>query len=147
MAADLGERGGRGTGAGHGLLRVIRGGSGEVVERGEEGDEDDGGDEEVEEDGEGGDFEGVREGVDDAVRAEVVELEGGGRGRSEGAKNGEPAEGLAGGVRSEAGFGHHDNDAGDGEDELGKQGEGIGGHLVAGSLVGRGCGLAEGGGC
>ena len=100
----------------------------EVVERAEQRDEDDGGDEEMEEDGEGVDLDGAVEGGDGAVAS----MSGAGTRlatpAASGAEDGEPAEGLAGVAGGEEGLGQHDEDAGDGEDEFGEEGEDVGGH-------------------
>ena len=100
----------------------------EVVERAEEGDEDDGGDEDVEEDREGVDLDGSREGAGGAE----AELEPAGDAGGDGGEDREPAEGLAGGAGLEDGLGEHDEDAGEGEDEFGEEGEEIGGHVSSG---------------
>ena len=102
----------------------------EVIERGEQGNDDDCGDEEVEEDGEVVDLDGRVEGGEGAAHLVVDEdvLVPGGGGGGGGAEDGEPAEGLAGLAGGEHGLGEHDEYARDGEDEFGEEAEEVGGH-------------------
>ena len=108
------------------VLAGVAGVAFEVVERAEQGDEDDGGDEQVEEDGEGVDLDGAGEGVQACRRL------GAGtswrRRRATVPRMASQPSGLrlAGGL--EAGLGQHDENAGEGEDVLGQQGENVGGH-------------------
>src|SRR5216683_2125030 len=94
----------------------------EVVERAEEGGEDDRGDKDVEETREGVDLDGVVEGVEGAE----LELVPAGESCCCCAYDGEPAERLAGVGGGQEGLGQHDEDAGEGEDVLGEEGEDVG---------------------
>ena len=121
------------------ILAGVAVGGIEVIERGENGDDRDGGDEEVEVDGEGVDLDGSREGEDGAAAVgEQVQLVPGGGAGGEGRKSGKPAEGLAGCARGEHGLEQHDENAGEDEDVLGEESEGVVVHsavfLVAASL-------------
>ena len=87
----------------------------------------------VEEDGEGVDLDGVGEGVE---RAEMNLIPAGDQ-SADGAGDGDPAERLAAGAGRKAGLGQHDEDAGEGEDEFGKEGQDVSGHLLLGLSVGR----------
>ena len=78
----------------------------------------------LEEDGEGVDLDRPVEG-EDGTEAELVPAGGGGEG---GAEDGEPAERAAGGAGLEDGLEHHDENADEGEEDLGKEGEDVGGH-------------------
>jgi hypothetical protein len=83
---------------------------------------------ELEEDGERVDLEGGVEGGDGAGGVDDVELVERREAGGEGSEDGQPAERLAGLAGRDERLGHHDEDAGEGEDEFREQGEEVGGH-------------------
>ena len=106
------------------VLACVGGGAFKEVERAQQRDENDGCDEELEEDGEGVHLDGAGEGCD-GPESELVQACGP---RGERSEDGEPAEGLAGLDGVDYGLGEHDEDADCGEDDLGQEGEEVGGH-------------------
>ena len=99
------------------VLAGVGGVAFEVVERAEQRGDDDGGDEQVEEDAEGVDLDVAAEGGVWAVMKLIVA----GEHRRRRSEDGEPAEGLAAGAGLEHRLDEHDEDAGDGEDVLGRE--------------------------
>ncbi len=75
----------------------------------------------MEEDREGVDLDGAEEGVDSAE----LELVGAREASGSGSGDGDPAEGLAGVGGLETGLDQHDEDAGEGKDDLGEEGEDV----------------------
>ena len=115
------------------VLAGVGGVAFKVVERAEEGDEDNGADDVVEEDGEGVDLDGVRR-RRGACRSESwYQLA---RASGDGAGMAIQPRGLRLEPRAEAGLGQHDEDAGEGEDEFGQEGEDVRGHYFVASVRG-----------
>ena len=104
------------------VLACVAGVALEVVERLEEGDEKDCADDVMEENRERVDLDGVGEGVNRNAEGDLIRACDE---RGDGAGDGDPAQRLAAGGGLEARLGQHDEHAGEGEDELGKECEDV----------------------
>src|SRR5262245_27781180 len=85
----------------------------------------------MEEDGEGVNLNGAEEGVDGA-EAELIPA---GEAGDEGSENGQPAEGRAGAGGRDERLGQHDEDAGQGKDDLRQQSKDVGRHFYRAPFV------------